>query len=250
MYKLAAGVLVASITVAACGGSSGKPAANVGSGNGAVTSPSGSSNAFSDLIAKEKSADIKITYTDSNGKSTTIEQDGKGKSLWMSDSGLTISDGTSTIQCDGETSTARCTDVGTEGGTESAGLTTVFNTIYAGLSSLKLSDYGGNTSTQTIAGRDADCITFRASDFAGVLSSIAKNSDTSPNASETACVDHDTGFLLKLEGSDGEQTTQQLVATAASKSSPADFAPPSTPVTIPNITIPSVPGVSTPGYSG
>src|ERR1700756_2561590 len=120
MQKILIGVCVGAIVLAACGGGgSNKTSAGSGSGNGAK----GGNDAFSQLLAKEKTADFKITYTGSDGKSTTFAQDGKGKQAIITSDSEYISDGTTVTQCDGTTSSATCTDLGTTGASLMTGLT-------------------------------------------------------------------------------------------------------------------------------
>ena len=88
MQRLIVGVLAATLAVAACGGSSKKSSTPAASGASTTTSAGGptstaanggGSDEFSQLVAKSKSADVKIAYT-WDGKPLTIAQDGKGKS--------------------------------------------------------------------------------------------------------------------------------------------------------------------------
>jgi hypothetical protein len=96
---------------------------------------------------------------------------------------------------------------------------------------LNSSAYGGHTSSETIAGRDAKCVTFSASDIAGGILS-----GKIPGApSVTTCVDAKDGYLLKLSTKSGDNSTDEFIATAAGPASPSDFEPPSTPQTVPTI---------------
>jgi hypothetical protein len=248
MRKIMIGVCVAAFALAACGGgASNKVGVGSSGGGSATTAPGGGStggnDAFSQLIAKAKSASFKATYTTSDGKSITLAQDGNGKEAFITDGSEVISNGTTTISCDGTTSAATCTDLGSTGGTMIAGLTALFSTAYTSLAGLNSSVYGGHTSSETIAGRDASCVTIKASDYAGGLGGLS--SKLGGDASVTSCVDKSLGYLLKLSGTDASGTaTNELVATAAGDSSASDFQPPSTPVTTPSISLP--PGVSLP----
>ena len=240
MRKLAIGVLAAAIVIAGCGGSSKNSVA--AGGNTPTTGKASTSNTtavgggnddFSQLVTKAKTADFKITYTGQDGKSETIAQDGHGKIAFTTDSSYIVSDGTKTISCNGTTASATCTDLGATGAGILSGLTSIFTSAYAGLAGLNSSVYAGHTSSETIAGRDATCITIKASDYAGALSGAA--SKLAGDASVTSCVDKQLGYLLKLATSANETTTQELVATAAGPSSPSDFNSPSTPQTLPSI---------------
>ena len=129
-----------------------------------------------------------------------------------------------------------------------AGATAFFTTAYAGIAALNSSALGGESSSQTIAGQDATCVTLKASN-AGVLGSAL--SKLAGNPSLTTCVDKNTGVLLKYTGSSGDTTKTLFEATEYGESSPSDFEPPSTPVTtpsIPNITLPG--GITIPSIPG
>ena len=123
---------------------------------------------FSELVANASKAKIKITYTQDGDESVTIAQDGEGKTAYGTDGGSTIySDGDTTVLCDGTGSNATCTESPVGAGVGGS-ILTGFTAMFAGLSRLNSSAYGGHTSSDTIAGRDAKCITFKASDWAGL----------------------------------------------------------------------------------
>jgi hypothetical protein len=248
MYKLAVGVIAATLTIAACGGGSSKPKSSAGD---ATTTTSGDNNPtttaaggggggdFSALVTKAKSANIKVTYTIDGGQSLTIAQDGTGKTALIDDNSITIADGTKTISCDGRTSSATCTDLGVAGAGSVAALS-FFTATYAGLASLNSTAFGGHTSSEKIAGRDATCISYKTSDLAGGALPV-----TVPgNPGVIACVDATTGVLLKYSTTANDKTTDMYLATAAGESSPSDFEPPSTPQTLPSIPggLPTIPG--------
>jgi hypothetical protein len=93
-------------------------------------------------------------------------------------------------------------------------------------------------SSDTIAGRDARCITFSASSFSP-LAALAGSLD----GEATVCVDEETGFLLKLETNDGDSTKNVFLATEVGEASEEDVTPPVTPSTI---SLPDIPGISIP----
>ena len=258
MRKLIALCALGGLLLAACG-SSGSSKTGAGAGGGATTTTAsgggsattaggGGGGEFSQLVAQAAKANVKITYQGSDGKPLTIAQDGKGKSLFQTDSSVYITDGTKTISCDGTTSTAKCTELPVSG---AGSPMTAFLGAYAGLAQLNSSIYGSHVSSETIAGRDARCITFKASDYAGLAAIAGNSKGYDPTAQATICVDKDTGFLLKLESKSSTSTNEVFLATAVSTPSDADFNPPSTPETIPSaitipgggsITIPTIPG--------
>lgn len=241
MRRIAVGLVVAAMVLAACGGSS-----KSGSGSTSTTGGGGTAgNDFSGLLAKAKTANFKVTYTASDGKSETIAQDGQGKTAYITDSNITIDDGTKTISCDGTTATATCTDLGTSGASIMSGYLALFTSLYTGIAQLPSSVFAGHTSTDTIAGRDAKCATYKPSDLAGLGGAIG--SAIAGKASVTACIDAQTGVLLKYGGTDQSgKETDELLATAAGESSPSDFVPPSTPATTETTAAPvTLPGGST-----
>jgi len=235
MRRIAIGVVVGAMVFAACGSSSKNSVASGGStttsaGNGSTTgnTSGGGSDPFAALTAKASTADIKITYSQ-NGKSPfTIIQDGKGKSAYITDNSEYITDGTTTVSCDGTTSTATCTQLPSIGGAAASPFA-FFTTLLTAYTHLPQSVYGGHTSSDSIAGRDATCVTFKASDYAAFASIAAKDA----NSSVDICADNQTGFVLKLSQSNGSTTTDTFLATAVGTSSASDFQPPSTPQTVP-----------------
>ena len=250
MKKLAIGVFAATILIAACGSSSKSSSGSGAKSTSTSAGNSGGNDAFSQLVAKAKTANYKVTYKLADNSSTvTYAQDGTGKVSYTNDNTLLIKDGTSTISCDGTTSSAKCTELGAAGEAAVSGATSLFTTVYAGLGALNTSA-GGDTSSQTIAGQDATCVTISAANAGALGSAISK---LAGNPSLTTCVQKDTGVVLKYSGSSGDTSKTVLEATAYSESSPSDFQPPSTPVTTPSVTLPNgitLPnGVTIPGVT-
>ncbi len=266
MRKLTIGVLAATMIFAACGGSSknnstgsgGTTGSTAKSGGNTGTTAKGGSGDSSDLskLAGEFSkAKIKITYTSTGGAgdAITIAQDGNGKSSFTTGSSTFYTDGKSSIACDGTGTSAHCTDVGSLGGAAGASIGATLTASFSALASLMSTLGGGHKSSETIAGRDASCVEYRASDFIGRIASIPffkdsgeKASDYNANDTATICIDKQTGFLLKLTGTKKGAPQDQLVATAVSEPTDSDFTPPVTPETLPSlpsgITIPTTPG--------
>jgi hypothetical protein len=262
MRKVLIGVVVATIAVAACGGSSKNNSAPGGSGtttagksDSATTSGGGDSNDVSKLADKFAKAKIKISYTSSGGGESTmitIAQDGNGKSAFSADDGTYYTDGKSTVACQGSGASAQCTDLGGTGGAGAnigATYTATFGLFATTLSTLP----GGEKSSETIAGRDASCVKYKASDVIGKLASSplfkdsTKPGDYDPDDTATICIDKDTGFVLKFGGTKKGAAEDVLVATAVSEPTDADFTPPVTPQTLPNT---SVPNISIPSNQG
>jgi hypothetical protein len=253
MKKLALVLVAATVVLAACGGSSKSNGLNGVSNNGGTTKSGGGGNSggndeFSQLVANASKANIKITYNDQDGKPVTIAQDGHGKSSFSSGDSTFINDGKNSFSCSGTGTDQKCTQL--PSAAASAGnLGTVFTSIFAGLTKLDKSVYGGHVSSDTIAGRDARCITFKASDFAGLAALGSDTKGYDPNAEATICVDKSTGFLLRLSSKSSTEDTKLFEATHVGEASDSDFTPPVTPETIPNITIPNYTIPSIPGYN-
>jgi hypothetical protein len=239
MHKLAIGVAVAALTLAACSGN-GDNGATQSAVTVAPTAPTTGAptttttipitDVFPGLSGKTKTADVKITYASALGPSSTLAQDGKGKSSFLSAGNLLLSDGTRVIRCNGTTAAATCSDLGPTGSKDAL---TQLTSSYAGLSTLK-STNAGEEASQTIAGRTASCVTFKVSDYAKAVGGTLPGQDKlSAAATVTVCVDDDSGFAVKIALADRGSSVDELLATQVGSSSPTDFVPPSTPVTIP-----------------
>jgi hypothetical protein len=235
MSKFVIGVLAASLALAACGSSS-----KSGSGGGTTTTAGGgSASDLSALASKAKTSAFKVTYKTSGGGTITIAQDGNGKESILQDGKLYIVDGSTVIACDGTTASATCRDLGRGGKATTDALTATMTAAYRALETLKSSVFNGQTTSETIAGRDATCVTARASDMTGIFGAIADR--LAPDASFGICVDKATGALLRVSGGTSS-SSDILVATEFGEPSDSDFQPPSTPKpapTVPQLTIPS-----------
>jgi hypothetical protein len=260
MRKLVAGILAATLTVAACGAKSkksGAPAGTTttttatGTNDGTNTTLSGGGTVdVSKVAAQYTKARIKISYTSSrSGESTalTIAQDGNGKSAFTTGAGTNYTDNKSSVSCRGSGVSARCIDLGSNGGGPAnigATYTATFAVFAGALSTLP----GGQQSSEKIAGRAAACVKYKASEVIGKLASSplfrsgTSASDYDPNDTATICIDKQTGFLLKFGATKKGAPEDVLVATAVSEPNDADFTPPATPQTLPNIPNVSVPG--------
>jgi hypothetical protein len=255
MRRIAIAVVVGAMVLAACGSSSKKSvaaggssttAAGSGSTTGSTSGGSGGSSDLSALAGQYAKAKIKITYTTgSDSSSFTVAQDGNGKSTFSSDNNTVYSDGKSSVSCEGTGTTAKCTDLGSLGGA-AGGIGTSLTTTFAALANVLSTLGGGHSSSESIAGRDASCVTYKASDVVGKIKGLPlfkdstdNPSDYDPNDTATICLDKDTGFVVKIAGTKKGQAQDELTATAISEPSDSDFTPPVTPVTIPQITIPS-----------
>jgi len=258
MKKLVVGVVAATLALAACGGSSKKSVNPVAGGTTAPTtaggSSSGSSSDFSKLAGEYAKAKIKITYASTSSGSNetlTIAQDGNGKSAFTTGGSTIYNDGTKSIACEGTGPSAQCTDMSSLGGA-TANIGALFTGTFSGLAAALATLGGGDKSSDNIAGRDASCVKYKASDLIGKLATLPlfkdskdNASDYDPNDSATICVDKQTGYLLKISSTKKGKAEEALVATAVGEPTDSDFTPPATPATMPslpgNITIPSIP---------
>ncbi len=251
------GMVIAAMTLAACGGSSKSSSTGAGNTSKSGGSPttggilSGNSD-LAKLAGQYAKAKIKITYQQTGSGSTdtlTIAQDGNGKSSFSTGSGTFYSDGKTSVSCDGTGTSATCTDLGSLGGAANIGAS--FTGIFAAFAAVLTQLGGGDKSSQTIAGRDASCVKYKASDVIGRLSGLSlfkgsdiKSSDYDPNDSATICIDKKTGFVLEFTSTKKGAPSDSMTATAVSDPTDADFTPPVTPQTMPSISVPA--GVSIP----
>ena len=250
LVAMFAAVLMAGGLLAACGGSSSK----TGSGDDSTTTTAGKSsdgsstdgsssdsgdNDFSKLLAEANKERFKITYTDDSGDEQTYAQDGEGNSVLIHGDSKTFFSTAATINCTQNSGDWECTQspisVGAVGNPFTSVLALSQNYIR------QLGDRFGDTSTKTIAGREAECVSFSAKDLAGPLGgAIADKVGESLKASVTSCIDKETGVPLELSGTDesGEATTT-IKVTKFGEPSDSDFTPPATPSTIPSISLPA-----------
>jgi len=282
MRRIAIAMLAAVLVLAACGGSSsnksngnnnsksltnsGSSGSGSGSGSGLGSgsgsgSGSGTGNSdFDNLVSQYAKANVKVTYTSSDGSTITVAQDGNGKSAFTSNGSTIYTDGKSTVSCDGTGSSAKCTDLGSLGSSVGGTLGSSFSAIFAALAGMLRQLGVGNKSSTNIAGRDATCETYKASDVVSKLGGIslfkgaANSSDYDPNDTATICVDNQTGFVLRVE--DTKKGAKESVFEATSFSTPtsSDFTPPVTPQTVPKVSLPPgvtlPPGITLPGSNG
>jgi hypothetical protein len=223
-----AAVILAAATVVGCAGTSphaSRPSAT--SNNGGGSSRSG--NDLSQLVANADKQRFKISFTDGSGNAQTYEQNGHGDSVSGAAGSLTFVTKTSTTICDQINGRYQCTR--SPGSPDSAlnpfsGVVTAFQSQLSALGGR----YGAQ-STATIAGRDAQCVTFSAADFEGPLDqTINTTLGAARQASYSYCIDTATGVTLKVAVTDasGKQTTSLLVTKFALPKA-SDFTPPTTP---------------------
>jgi hypothetical protein len=264
MRRIGIGVVVAAMVLAACGGSSKKSVASGGSTTttssaGSSATSGGGSGGDSDLSAlagQYAKSKIKITYASSGTDTFTFAQDGNGKTAFTSGNSTFYSDGKSSVSCEGTGATAKCTDLSGLGGGTSLNLGATFTASFAALAGVLSTLGGGHKTSETIAGRDASCVTYKAADLIGRLKglalfkgSTASSSAYDPNDTATICIDKSSGFVVKVASTKKGQPQDELTATSVGEPSSSDFTPPVTPETVPKITIPgggTIPGLTPP----
>jgi len=221
------------LALGACGSSSSKSTGLNPGANGSPNANSGGGSGggdLSSLVNKGKTADVKVTYkTGSDGSSVTIIQRGNDNVYTSGDTSV-YNVGGKTITCQGTGSSATCTQLPSTGGSSrglGGSVLTIYNQlIQAAADSPLIKNI--KTSSQTIAGRNAKCVT-----LTGTLAAAAGKSGT-------VCIDAETGILLKV-ASNVNNEGDVLVATSVGTPSDSDFTPPAKPqtLTVPSITMPT-----------
>jgi hypothetical protein len=217
---------VAAITLAACSssGSSAKDASSTT--NGQVSAGLLSSAELTTLVAAAAKQRFKVTYTDGTGATLRYAQDGDGNTMQATTDSESLGTPTSTILCDKTGGEFQCTESPGASGPAESSFTSVVTLLQTYLSGL-----GGDVGTQsskTIAGRDAQCLTFSAQDLAAGPSGTVPVAD--PKVSATYCIDKETGATLEVSQTDATGTSSKsLEVTAFGAPTAADFVPPATP---------------------
>ena len=225
--------------------------------NPLTTSPGGGASSSNDdlskLVADANKQKFKITYTDDSGDAQVYAQDGNGNSVFGSGDSMTFISKDATISCNKNDGKDECTQspvsVGALGN-PFVGILTRQRTYFTALGG-KL----GDTSSQTIAGRDATCVTFSAKDLAG--RSAARSRTRPARASRARRRTASTRTPARRWRSPAPTTPARprprLTVTKFETPSDSDFTPPATPTTVPGlgsitlpgggaITLPSIPG--------
>lgn len=239
-------VLIAIVTLGACGGSEDESPSS-SDRNPLNTAPDGSSSDsdFSKLYADMTKQKFKITFVNDDGEESTYAQDGNGKSVFGTGDTQYFTSSSGSVSCTTSSGgKAECATV--PAGVATSG----FLRIYAGGRSLvgALSRYG-DSSTDTIAGRDAECETFSAETIADKAPPGLSAIIGAIKGSAAYCIDKETGVLLRFSSADesGKDRTEFEV-TKFEEPADSEFEPPaepSTPSSIslpPGYTVPTIPG--------
>jgi hypothetical protein len=216
--------------LAACGGGDStakSPAtdANAGSGSGQLSSAE-----LATLVAAAAKQKFKVAYTDGSGNTLRYAQDGAGNTMQATAGSESFSTKSTTISCDKDSGTFQCTQTPGGAGAADSPFTSVVTLLQSFITGLD-GDVG-NQSTKTIAGRDAQCITFDARDLSGNATGTVVVAD--PKVSATYCIDKDTGATLEVAQTDASgKASTSLMVTEFGTPSASDFVPPATPTPSP-----------------
>jgi len=234
MRKLALVTVVIVALASACGGSSSKSGSGTNSGSSNASSSSGN-NDFQQLLDQMSTRRVKVTYTqtesDGSTNTFTLAQDGKGLISYTTKDSQIIKNGDTVTICDGLPDNISCR---TLTGPDATAALSPFTAILAAARTYvdqAVTSHGiGDTSSDTIAGRDAQCVTITIGSALGkVGNAIAKGLGKDTGAGWKSCADKQTGVLLLWEPVGADSANQgKIEATAFGEPSDADFTPPST----------------------
>ena len=224
-------LIVAAAVSGACGGGGSKANNPSNTSNNGATSPSSSDTDLSSLVANANKQKFKITFTLGKSAPQVYEQDGNGNTVLAGSDSETYGTKTHTITCDKTSGSYQCDKSPGAGGSDNPFLGVVT------LEETQLTALGGRfgtTSTKTIAGRRARCVTFAASDLIQTGDETTTAGPVTVKGSYSYCIDASTGATLQVSTTDssGRQTSVLLV-TKFESPGPSDFTPPSTGASIP-----------------
>jgi len=211
-----AGLLCAISALAACSTSDGSK------------SGSGKNAEFTSLYDKSKTATLRVTYStinedDDEGDTWAISQEGQGKLAYIDkDTKIVTLNGTTT-SCENLSDSPRCETLPRGLGNGASGYTGVYSAAAQGIAAAASGGGIGKTSTETIAGRSAQCATVTVGPARAKLGDAdAKAQGDDTNAGYEMCIDKDTGFLLKWVAV-GTDEKGGAVATKVAQPQDSDF---------------------------
>ena len=232
MRKLVILIAAAALLIGACGGSSSK------SGSGSSTGSSKSSSSdddFQKFLDQAGSERIRVTYTstDSDGKTSdfTVSQDGKGQIAYITTDTVVIKNGDTVTSCSGLPDNTECTSLtGAESTAALAPFTAILSLAKTYIQAANAGHALGDTSSETIAGRDAKCVTITAASALGKIGGdiASKLGGKGANDGIKSCVDTQTGILLLWQPVGTDSGGGKLEATQVGDPQDSDFTPPST----------------------
>ena len=221
-------LIIASAGIAACGGddddkSSSSPSTDTSEAGAGETTDTGASTAkdLSDLLKRQETAVIKITYQRGNDE-FTIAQDHEKRSVTDGKTKVIVTDD-GTINCSDLDTTPTCLDV--PEGVDSlvnVGLS-FYNLIARGLADASDKLPGLKTTKDEVAGREATCAEADSNAFLQGLADSLQGLEL-PSMNARICIDNETGYLLEF--STDQDATDNLVATEVTEPSASDFEPP------------------------
>jgi hypothetical protein len=231
MRKILVALVVSTLAIAACGG--GGSSKNTKTKTG---SNSSGSSSFDQLYNQRSNATIKVTYQnlDQSGKagdSFTVAQQGKDKTAYVTGDSEVIVNGDTVTNCSNLQNTPDCTAT-TNGAAAAqaavAGLTGLLTAAQTQISAWATAGGVGDQSTETVAGRTAQCVKITASSVAGKLGAAAAAALAGKNADAgyETCIDKDTGVLLKWVVINVSNDQSGIVASAVTQPTDADFQAP------------------------
>lgn len=228
MKKFVLVFVVAGLALAGCGGSSAKDTDSGGSDNGS------GSNAFGELLDKQNSAVLRVTYRNENGDEWTVSRDGTEKTAYINDDTHIIKVGETTTVCDNLDSEPECRDMsGTLATAAISSFTGYFAFATTYIEAAKKARTFGDMSSETIAGRSAECVTITPATIGGLAGNLAeKFAGDKANQGWKACADKDTGVMLLLAtvGTD-DANADKVEAIEVGEPQASDFEPPASTTT-------------------
>jgi hypothetical protein len=213
----------------ACGG--GGSSKDAESGDGA-----GNDSAFTELYNKSKNAKIRVTYQNldnaGNPKETwTISQDGAGKVAYIADDSKAVINGDSVSRCSNLETEPSCETV--SGGATAAqgyiaGFGGIFTSAAAGIQAAAASGGFGDPSTETIAGRESECVQLTLNSALGRIGSAIAGAigGAKANQGTISCIDKQTGILLKYQIIGVDDDESGVVAIEVGDPKDDDFSTP------------------------
>jgi hypothetical protein len=246
MKKFLLVFVIAGLALAGCGGGSSK--SDSGSSN---TTPGGTSGGSSDdtdfgkLLDLDNGEAIRVTYQYGSDEDSqiTVSRDGSGKLAFLRQDEQAIFDGDTAVQCENLDATPECKQYsGAQAKALKAGYTGFLSfatTIVTAVA--KIPNAYGDKSTETIAGRDANCATITASAAGGIAGNLIDKIPGFSDAGYKVCADKETGILLSFQTVGLDEKDKNLIeATAVGEPKNSDFEPPVTPETVPEMTVPDI----------
>jgi hypothetical protein len=213
--------------IASCGGSgSAKNAKSAAAKSGASTGD----DEFDQLLAKQEKARIRVTYkTDSD--TFTVSQDGNGTVAYISKDSKVVKKGDTVTSCSDLPDDPQCTTLTGEMANASlVPFTAVLTLAKTEIEAAKKAGGYGKKTSETIAGRSAECVTVTIGNVAGNVGKlVGKLGGANTNEGWKACADKDTGIMLLWSAVGTTDNSQgRIEATEVGDPKDDDFTTPTT----------------------